>query len=556
MLGNNRFSKIGSLIFIGLLNPAIVQCAQVQPTITPPQSIVKASITEPQPMAVKLSALPQPTVGFELSASSGRETVATTNLQVKLSKASSQTITVNYAVNNSIASNTDRGSGKDYTLTNGTLTFNPGVTTKTIPISIVNDSLNEADETINVKLSNPRNALLGAKTLHTYTIIDSDRKIIVDVKKDFGARGNGINDDTTAIQKAIDSTYSKGGGVILFPPGVYIVKSVNLKENITYQGYGATIKRPPMQGKWTKTFSTENLYSGNVDPTKLLVIKGLTFDGNSQQQGSYQKYQLEQAHLIFLSANPNSPKRLKAVVEDCTVKNGVADGISVYTNADVKVYNCQAIDVFRGGFVLTGGYSSVVVDKLTTKSTRDQTGIDIEVDGKGYGGTLKVNVKLENINLIDGDFDIAVLQGSNVVGNNIIADAPFYIYNLNSTMKLSNSTFKIGAANSYENRIVFPGKLTFENCKFIVTRKTTERPYSFFSAANIWWQHSSADTQRNQLVVFNNSSFEVDPNIKSTDKTYAIYSEDDAKVNNNILKINGGSISNKFDFGVFRQQVE
>lgn len=527
-------SKIRFVAILGLFNPVIAQCVQVPPAIT-------AS---------------RPTVQFKLSTSSGSETIANTNLEVILSHASSQTITVNYAVINSTASNTNRGSGKDYNLANKTLSFKPGITTQKIPLSIVNDAINEANETISVKLSNPHNVGLGAKTLHTYTIIDSDRQTIVDVKKDFGARGNGITDDTNAIQRAVDSTYKRGGGVILFPPGVYIVKSVNLRENITYQGYGATIKRPPMQGKWTRTFSTENLYSGNVDPTKSLIIKGLTFDGNSQKQGAYQKYQLEQAHLILLTANPNSPKRLKAVVEDCTVKNGVADGISVYTNADVKVYNCQAIDVFRGGFVLTGGYSSVVVDQLTTKSTRDQTGIDIEVDGKGYGDTLKVNVKLDNINLIDGDFDIGVLQGSNVVGNKIIADAPFYIYNLNSTMKLSNSTFKVGAANTYENRIVFPGKLTFENTKFIVTRKTTERPYSFFSAVNIWWQHSSADTQRNQSVIFNNCKFEVDNNIRSTDKTYAIYSEEDAKANNNRLIINGGSISTKFDFGVFRQQVE
>ena len=524
-----RLSNIAFLVFLSLLSLAVVQCVQVQQAIT---------------------AL-EPTVAFELSASSGSEAVSKTRLAVKLSAASSQTVTVGYAVTDTTASNTTLGSGKDYALTHGTLTFKPGITTKNIFISIVNDSINEADETIKVTLSNPSNAIMGTNTSHTYTIIDNDRKSIVDVKKDFGAAGDGITNDTTAIQKAINATYNRGGGVILFPPGVYIVTSVDIRENITYQGYGATIERPDMQGKWTRTFTTKILYAGKVD-SKPLIIKGFTFDGNSQRQGSYQNGELEQAHLIFLEGNTNYPGRLKAVVEDCIFKNGVADGISVYSNVFVKVHNCEAIDVFRGGFVLTGGYSSAEVYKLKTRGEIDDTGIDIEVDGKGYGGTLKVDVKLEDINLIDGDFDIAV-QDSNVIGNNIIADAPFYIFNLNSTMKFTNSKFKVGATDGYMNRIVFPGKLIFNNCEFYVTRKKTKRAYSFFSAADIWWQHSSASTQKNQLLIFNNCQFKVDDNIQKQDKTYAIYSREDAITNNNVLKIQGVNISEYFDIKVFRE---
>jgi hypothetical protein len=61
----------------------------------------------------------------------------------------------------------------------------------------------------------------------------------------FGARGDGVADDTAAIQKTVNWVYSKGGGAILFPPGTYIVTSVDIREGITYEGFGATIKRPP-----------------------------------------------------------------------------------------------------------------------------------------------------------------------------------------------------------------------------------------------------------------------------------------------------------------------
>src|SRR5207244_3186982 len=69
---------------------------------------------------------------------------------------------------------TATGDGVDYTLANGTLTFAPGVTTQQIALSVVDDALHEANETIVTTLSNPINAALGAPTSNTYTITDND----------------------------------------------------------------------------------------------------------------------------------------------------------------------------------------------------------------------------------------------------------------------------------------------------------------------------------------------------------------------------------------------
>lgn len=43
--------------------------------------------------------------------------------------------------------------------------------------------------------------------------------------KDFGAVGDGSNNDTTAIQAAITAVSSAGGGVVYFPPGTYLINA-------------------------------------------------------------------------------------------------------------------------------------------------------------------------------------------------------------------------------------------------------------------------------------------------------------------------------------------
>ncbi len=111
---------------------------------------------------------PIPVVAFNATSSSGLESVSSKDLQVDLS--GSLAVTVDYVV-----TGTATGSGTDYTLANGTLTIPAGSTSKNITIaSIVDDALDETNETVIVTLSNPSNASLGTNQVHTYTITDND----------------------------------------------------------------------------------------------------------------------------------------------------------------------------------------------------------------------------------------------------------------------------------------------------------------------------------------------------------------------------------------------
>ncbi|WP_017294026.1 S8 family serine peptidase [Geminocystis herdmanii] len=88
-------------------------------------------------------------------------------ITVILSQASSQTVTVQYATANGSAI-----AGSDYTNTTGTLTFTPGETSKVINVPILNDNINEPDETFTVTLSNPTNGVIVSAT-STVTITDT-----------------------------------------------------------------------------------------------------------------------------------------------------------------------------------------------------------------------------------------------------------------------------------------------------------------------------------------------------------------------------------------------
>lgn len=110
-----------------------------------------------------------PTVAFSAASSSESEGTSKKKIPVTLSAASSNNITVDYAVTGGTAT-----SLTDYTLTSGTLTFLAGSTTQYISYTVVDDSYAESDETVIVTLSNASaSATLGAQTTHTFSIVDN-----------------------------------------------------------------------------------------------------------------------------------------------------------------------------------------------------------------------------------------------------------------------------------------------------------------------------------------------------------------------------------------------
>ncbi|MFA5926665.1 MAG: DUF2341 domain-containing protein, partial [Patescibacteria group bacterium] len=142
-----------------------------------------------------------PTIAFSAATASGSEATTSVTLTVNLSNASSQEITAGYTV-----TGTASGSGTDYTLANGVATIAAEATSTTIPLTIVNDTLDENDETVIVTLSNPANAGLGVNSAITYTITDNDNPAVIQ----FSSTTSGNAESTTSVNIAVSLDVASG----------------------------------------------------------------------------------------------------------------------------------------------------------------------------------------------------------------------------------------------------------------------------------------------------------------------------------------------------------
>lgn len=113
-----------------------------------------------------------PTVAFAATDFAGVEESGAATVTVELSQSSAKIVTVDYEVMDDVAGQAEAGS--DYTAVSGTLTFTPGVTSQSFVVSLLDDGIDEMDETAVLTLSNPTEATLDAPNPATLTILDDD----------------------------------------------------------------------------------------------------------------------------------------------------------------------------------------------------------------------------------------------------------------------------------------------------------------------------------------------------------------------------------------------
>ncbi len=174
--------------------------------------------------------------------------------------------------------------------------------------------------------------------------------------RDYGAKGDGSTDDTSAIAAARSAAIAAGGGTVYYPAGTYISQNQTLSSNVNDVGAGAGVTAIKLKnGANTDLFSAQTgsislsatFNAGIVGTLSNFSIQGITLDGNKANQSSGTSYPLRFYGYGFL-------------LRDVEILNGYSGGILMDWNGNlgasmeadcenVRVHDCNGIGWQMGG---------------------------------------------------------------------------------------------------------------------------------------------------------------------------------------------------------------
>jgi hypothetical protein len=213
IIGDTTFEP-DETFFVNLSNPvnATLARAQAQGTIINDDSMPKISVQD-------------------MFISEADPNVGNASFVVRLSNASSQPVTVNYATADDTAK-----AGSDYIAASGTLTFNPGVTDLSVIVPVINDNQIEPTESFTLNLSNPVNATIAQAqgrgnifdddtpnisfTSSRYTVNEGAGFATITVRRNGGTSTAATVEYATSDGSALQRTkYTTSTGTLSFAPG-------------------------------------------------------------------------------------------------------------------------------------------------------------------------------------------------------------------------------------------------------------------------------------------------------------------------------------------------
>ena len=153
-----------------------------------------------------------PAVSFASASQRAGEGAGTRNVEVRLSPAPTTDVTFTYTVGGTATA------GSDFTIANsGTVTVLAGATTALIPVTLIDDTAGEGNETVVLKLVGNSGYGVGSPGTHTLTIVNDDDEPTVSFASAWqsAGEGSGTHNVGVTLDKALTSDltvkYTVGG---------------------------------------------------------------------------------------------------------------------------------------------------------------------------------------------------------------------------------------------------------------------------------------------------------------------------------------------------------
>jgi len=231
--------------------------------------------------------------------------------------------------------------------------------------------------------------------------------------KDFGAVGDGVTDDTAAIQAAIDAVFAAGGGDIFLPAGVYLVSAMlEMRNEVSLRGIGdesqilvntdiVTLGNTPattstqLVGVVVTDLFLRNTITGvktNYDiyfknPVQCVLRRVRVRSGHNDTQYSNTNVGGVYFHKLSGSANPAWINTL----EDCFIQNNSI------------LFNGISDSSIRGGYVW--GHTRAFTIQLVEGGNIDISDINGIIPSQFFGGIYLTGFFTNQIRISNCEFD-------------------------------------------------------------------------------------------------------------------------------------------------------
>jgi hypothetical protein len=222
--------------------------------------------------------------------------------------------------------------------------------------------------------------------------------------KDYGALGDGVTDDSAAIQAAIIDAADDGRTVYL-PPGVYMLGNrLRMRDGLTMRGAGRFLTTLRLLPSWDGPILDTEV-KGQFDDD--LTLSGLTFDGDGENSESTTEGTAALLHTYNLH---------RWHVVDCRFMRGRGYGVGMLGNLtkgngpqeDIYFANCE--------FISNGKLS--LSDGIDTKSGHRVTLVNCLAANEGIGFDIRAHfATLVNCHALNCSFGIVLRSSQNLPGS-------------------------------------------------------------------------------------------------------------------------------------------
>jgi polygalacturonase len=246
--------------------------------------------------------------------------------------------------------------------------------------------------------------------------------------RDFGASGTAALFDTEPVQNAIDNAHENGGGIVFFPAGKYLIRTIVLKDNVSlYLTNGAIILGGTDLNRFDEKYGSFTDSQGRRFGTALIFAlnaKNISIEGNGtidgqgyeehypRQEGVARPYIIRFIRCRFVKVQDitlvNSAAWVQHYVEceDLLIDGIRVDSFSNKNNDGLNIEGCRRVTVTRCN--INSEDDSIVLKTLTANPCRDIVISDCIIGG------LKSAIKIGTESI--GDFENITITNCTIYG--------------------------------------------------------------------------------------------------------------------------------------------